>query len=483
MSTFSGISTALSSLVAQRQALDVTSQNVANANTVGYTRQRATLVASPTAINPSMFSTASGVGDGVRVTGVARLADAFLDAQVRSTTSGAAFHAVRATAYDTLETSLGELDTDSSLSAGMNDMWAAWGDLSNHTDQAATRTSVLDRSAAVVDRIGALYQGVRTQWTQARDQTVALVDQVNSTAATVADLNRRILSVQSLDGNANELMDQRDQAVTTLAGLVGATAQTGQNGTLSVLVGGNAIVEGSSARPVRLAGATSFAAATGAAAAVPPVAGDPVRLVWADRPTSTVGVTGGSVAGQLSVLAPPDPAGGGGVLTEAAARLDAVAATLAGQVNAVHRTGFTRTGAAGGDVFTFAAGQPPALGLRVAITDGALLAASGSADPAAALDGRVADAVAALSTSTTGPQARWTSAVVELGNRSASASARATVSEDARAAAAGQQTSNAAVDTDEETVNLMAYQRGYQAAARVLSTIDSVLDSLMNMAR
>ena len=75
MSTFSGISTALSSLIAQRTALDVAGQNVANANTAGYTRQRADLGAVSSAQTSSMFSVGTGVGSGVQVTGISRASD------------------------------------------------------------------------------------------------------------------------------------------------------------------------------------------------------------------------------------------------------------------------------------------------------------------------------------------------------------------------------------------------------------------------
>ncbi|WP_129339086.1 flagellar hook-associated protein FlgK [Cellulomonas endophytica] len=471
MSTFSGIGTALSSLNAHRQALDVTSQNVANANTVGYTRQRATMVASPTAVNPSMFQSASGVGDGVRVTGVERLADAFLDAQVRSASSSASYQGVRSTAYTTLEASLGE-PSKTSLSSQMSQMWSAFEDLANNPHQASARTAVLSTAAAVTDKVGALYSSVRDQWTQARDQAVSLVDQVNAKAQGIADLNGRILATTNVGGNANELVDQRERAITELAGLTGATSQTRANGTVDVLVGGNPLVEGSRTNALVVTGAPAFADAAG---------GAPVTVSWAHRPGSVVALSGGSLAGQLSVLAPADAAGTGGVLAEAAARLDTVATELADQVNTLHQGGYTAAGATGTDFFRLEAGLPAALGLRVAVPDGDGIAASGV--DGAAYDGGVADAIHTLSSAARGPQALWAAGVVDTGNRSASATARATVAEAARAQAESQQTSAAAVDTDEETVNLMAYQRGYQAAARVLSTIDSVLETLMNMAR
>ena len=103
MSTFSGISTALSSLIAQRQALEVSGQNIANSNTVGYTRQRASISSLPAASVSSMFSTNNGPGQGTQVTGIERLGDVFIDTRVRSETAGSAYLAARASAYTSLE--------------------------------------------------------------------------------------------------------------------------------------------------------------------------------------------------------------------------------------------------------------------------------------------------------------------------------------------------------------------------------------------
>jgi flagellar hook-associated protein 1 FlgK len=477
VSTFSGLGTALSSLIAQRQALDVAGQNIANANTVGYTRQRATLTALPSATVPSMFSTSDGTGQGTRVSGIDRLADAFLDARLRTQTSGASYLAARSEAYTALETSVGEPST-TGLATQLSTFWGGWHDVANTPDKGSAKAVLLEDARAVTDRIGTLYTAAQTQWTQARSSTVTLVDQVNTTAAGVADLNARILDITASGGVAHELADQRDQLVTSLSSLVGASVSVRPDGQVDVLVGGNALVSGGRTHALAVQGATSFAQATGDARAVPPVAGTAVSVVWAEHPTRSAGLDGGRVAGLLSVLAPPDGNGTGGLLTEAAARYDALATTIATQVNALHSGAVTSTGATGGAFFTFAAGQPAALGLRVAITDpsGVAVGAAGKG----ALDGSVGDAIAQLATASGGPDSVWRSAVVEIGARTSSAASRSAVAESARSTAAAQQLAQASVDSDEETVSMLAYQRAYEGAARVLTAIDEMLDTLIN---
>lgn len=476
MSTFSGISTALSSLIAQRQGLEVSGQNIANANTVGYTRQRANLAPIGSASVPSMFSTSKGVGQGVFVTDIQRLGDVFADARLRTETAGSAQLGQIATAFSQLEDTVGEPDANKNgLSDQLSDMWSAWGDVSTTPDTDASKAVLLERSQAVADRIATLYRGADTQWTQARTSAASMVDQVNTTATNIADLNDRILAITNSGGSANELMDQRDQLITSLSDLVGATVRTHDDGQVDVLVAGNTLVSGSSAKQIALAGPTSFAGAMQDVDPANPLSSTET-VVWAGSGTP-VGLQTGRIAGLMTTLAPRD-GGNGGLITEAAASYNALATQVATVVNALHTTGYTTAGVQGGDFFTFTAGSPPALGLTVAITDPADIAAAGAG--LGANDGSVATKLAALATSSTGPDASWSAFVTQLGVKSASATSRATVAEAARSTAEAQQLSQTSVDTDQETVDMMSYQRAYEGAARVLTAIDEMLDTLIN---
>ncbi|QGQ20318.1 flagellar hook-associated protein FlgK [Cellulomonas sp. JZ18] len=467
MSTFSGLGTALSSLVAQRVALDVAANNVANVNTVGYTRQRAVLSSLPASTVPSMFSTSDGVGLGTTASGIQRLGDVFLDNRVRTAAAGAGRLDVVADAYTRLEKSIGE-PAKTALGAQLSDLWAGWSDVARSSDQDAARAVLLERAVAVTDRLHAMYSAAGTQWEQARTEASALVERTNVAAGQVADLNERILAIENAGGQAHELADQRDMLVTELADLVGATARVRDDGQVDVFVGGNALVRGDKLSTIELRGATSFSAATG---------GQAVSVVWSARPDQPVGLADGRVAGLLTVLAPP-AGGGGGVLTEAAAGYDELARTIAGQVNALHREGHTRDGATDIDFFRFEPGVPAALGLRVAVTDVAQIAAGG--DGLGAYDGSVAAAIAKIGAGADGPDAQWRRTVTDIGVRTASATSRAQVAAVALSTAEQQQLANASVDVDEETVNMLAYQRAYEGAARVLTAIDEMLDTLIN---
>lgn len=464
-STFSGIGTALSSLMAQRAALDVAGQNVANANTVGYTRQRTETQSVGGVGRASMFSGGTGVGNGVQVVSITRLGDIFLTNRLRTDTSSSGMLAARAAVYEGLESTIAEPST-TGVSASLQSFWAGWQDVGNNTSDQAARRVLLEQGTAVASQIATGYRGVQTQWSQLRTQTEALVTEVNTTAQSIANLNEQIRNIGVGGGSTNELQDQRDQLVLKMSELVGATATVNADGTMDVMVDGNPLVSGVGARSLVLEGGASMS--TGAT--------DPPRLRWSTG--TAVSLAGGTLAGNLAALA---PASSGGILQSAAAQYDTLAQTLAASVNALHATGYTAAGAAGGDFFTFSdPSLPPALGLTVAITDPAGVAASNSNAAGNELDGSVAAAIGKLGASDTGPDAVWQAFVVDVGVKSASAADRSKVSEAARTTSESLWLSATSVDLDEESVNMLAFQRAYEGAARVLTAVDEMLDTLIN---
>lgn len=468
MSTFSGISIALSSLIAQRQALDVSGQNIANANTPGYTRQRVQLESVNTAAVPSLYSTGPRPGSGVLATGITRMGDVFLDTRLRTETSAASYQQTRAEALGRLESTVAE-PSDRGFAAALQTYWADWQDVANAPDDTAARMVLIGDAQALVSQVRDGYRSVEAQWQQTRTTLDTLVTDVNTMATSVAELNAQIRSVITSGGNANELIDQRSTLVTQLSGLVGATATERPDGTMAVLVGGNQLVSGDRAHAIQVDGAHTMAGGLGE----PPATLDQVRLTWTENGTA-VQPEGGSLAAQLADLSPT------GSLAWAIGTWNDVATSLASTVNAVHAAGQTLQSPAttGVDFFSVAAGVPAALGIDVAVTDPKDVAA---ADPAAGpLDGSWADRIAQLATASGGPDQVWRDFAVELGVRTRAAEQRADVLEASRSNAESLQLSATSVDLDEESVNMLAFQRAYEGAARVLTVMDEMLDVLIN---
>lgn len=472
MSTFSGLSTALSSLNAQRQALQVSGQNIANANTVGYTRQRADLQSVDATSVPSLFSTPLGPGNGVSSVGIARLGDEFLDARLRTQTSQASHNAANATTLTRLESVVSE-PGDTGLASGLQEFWAAWEDVANAPDSGATRTALIGKANTVVNQVADTYRAYEGQWDQARSEATALVSQVNSTATSIADLNNQIRGVLVSGGSANELIDKRSVLVTQLSGLVGASSRAMPDGTINVMVAGNPLVSGDRAQAIQVDGAFAMSPSI----QEPPSATDVIRLTWSSTGTP-LNLDGGALAGTIASL---QPASSGGAIAGAIAKLNDLATGVANAVNTIHSAGQTLAAPpsdTGVNFFSFTAGLPAAIGLRVAITNPNMVAAGGPAS--GSLDGSVADKISQLREGPTSPDAGWRNFVVDLGVKSEAATRRAEVSEASRSSAENLQLSNSSVDVDEEMTNMLAFQRAYEGAARVLTAIDEMLDTLIN---
>lgn len=471
MSTFGGLNIAYTGLSAARAALEVTGQNVANANTPGYTRQRV----DQTALAQSSIAThalQSTYGDGVDVTGVSRLNDAVVDARVRSTVSAGAYWATTATALGSVETSLNE-PSKNGLSGVLNTFWSTWQAMATNAGSAGQANTLIAQGKLVASTLANGYSAAKDAWSDAQRAAASTVGTINATAANIAGLNDSIRAVKAAGGSVNSLLDQRDAAVTELAQLTGATTRGNADGTIDVIVGGNAIVSGTTSRSVALAGATDFSQVA-----------SPVKLIWVGTGTgpgteTSVSLDGGEMAARIAALQPADGDGTGGVFAEAAKAYDDIATTIAARVNAIHTAGTTAAGTTGLDFFAIGSTGTPALSLSVVPTSVAGIAAADGTK--GNLDNTIADRIAQLGSASDSPDAAWATYVSRIGSQTATATARATSADSAATAARAAQTSVGGVDLDEETANLIVFQHAYQASARVISTINDVLDSLLNM--
>lgn len=466
MSTFSGLNTAMSGLNAARFGMETTGNNIINVNTPGYTRQRADITAVGALASTGPITSRPGIGQGVSIAGIARLADAHLEARLNATSGAVGLADTRASALMDIEATLREPGEDG-LSALLGSFWNAWEGVANQPGESAPATVLISSANDVAARLKLMHSELSAQWSAQRSGLDTMTTELNTTAASVAELNGSIRSTINAGGNANELLDQRAVLATRLSELSGATTQANADGTIDVLVGGRALVSGTTSLTVGLSGPDSLATAQ-APGATP-------SLQWSDG--GTVLAEGGRIAGALSLLAPANGSGSGGPIAQMATSLNDVARQLADTVNTTHRGGIKEDNEPGEDFFTFD-GDLAGTGLVVAVSSAADLAtrcATGGV-----LDGSNALKLAHLATEKGGPDEQWSTVVVSSG-LAAQAEARESVTAAvAHSAAAQQQQAAVGVSLDEENVALLSYQHAYQGAARVMTAIDEMLDTLIN---
>ncbi|MCW2696834.1 MAG: flagellar hook-associated protein FlgK [Modestobacter sp.] len=478
-STFSGLSRATTALWAQQRGMDVTGQNVANMNTVGYSRQRAELTSIGAGIIPAVWSVGDGVGSGVGVDQVSRIRDVFLESRAQVEHATQARLTVQSGALTEVEQAFGE-PGDSGIQSMLSEMWAGWGDVQNSPQDLAARSQLLQRTQTLVSGIQTTAGALGKQWDATYESLGALVSEVNAAVTSIAGYNRAIARGVQNDSPVNELLDERDALVLQLADKVGATSSAGANGTVDVRVGGTTLVRGSSTISLALAGGHSLT----------DVGTDPPRIVTV--PGGSAIAADGTAGGQLQVLSD--------IVPSYLDKLDGFAQELARVLNAGQRAG---TDAAGtGYLDADADGSPdggkPMLGagpgpgpvdlsavtavnLRLRITDPKDIAAASLADGVggASLGGSNADAMSQLG-ETTGLDARYRDLITGLGVQSAVSARDLGI----RSVIAGQVDASreavSGVNIDEEMTNMLAFQHGYQAAGRLVTAIDEMLDTLIN---
>ncbi|MFF5079560.1 flagellar hook-associated protein FlgK [Actinoplanes sp. NPDC000266] len=460
-SSFGGLNTALTSLYAQRRGLDISGQNVANANTEGYTRQKVRMQSQTGSLNPGVYATTTQVGNGVTVSSVERGRNEYLEQRGRTEHANSSYMATQKSSYEQIESVLAE-PSDTALQARMHDMWDAWNDVANNWQDSSTRTALIERSQTVATTLNDTHASLDNQFTANRSQAQAFVSQVNNLSARIADMNQQIVVAHASGLEANELMDQRDTQIMQLSELTGATTQSKTNGAINVYLGTAPLVSDFNTRTVELSGPPSLAAWT---------EDNPVALKWTD--TDAPVTTGGQMGAMFDTM--------NNIIPTISGQLDDVAAALAKNVNDAVMAGYDINGDEGTAFFEgTTAGE-----IKVLVTTADKVAFSAGnpkdIDPEkAAMDHGVADSLSEMGTSPDGPDAAYQSMIGKLGVASQASARRSDIQDAVTDQVDTARQAESGVNLDEEMTNLLTFQRGYEAASRVLTTIDSMLDQLIN---
>jgi flagellar hook-associated protein 1 len=226
-------------LQAQQMGIAVTSHNVANVNTPGFSRQRLIL-------EPARAETfrPGQIGTGVRAASIERVYDQFLGVQLRSEVSDQGSLESRVRGYGQLEALYSGL-SDQDLASDLQAFWASWEDLSTHPEGDAERVGVRETGRRLVERIRGLAENLDDLAVQ-MDQSVSIaLRQASDLAGQIADLNGEIERTENSGQNANDLRDMRDQALEELSGIVDVQTWENEDGTVSVMgPGGVPLVSG-----------------------------------------------------------------------------------------------------------------------------------------------------------------------------------------------------------------------------------------------
>jgi flagellar hook-associated protein 1 FlgK len=348
--------------------------------------------------------------------------------------------------------------SDTALQARLHDMWDSWNDVANNWQDPSTRSTLIERSNTVAATLNDTYGSLSNQFDANRSTTGAYVDQVNTLAKSIAEMNQKIVVATSSGVAANELRDTRDNQIMQLSELVGATAQPKDNGAINVYIGNATLVSDFTVRKVALDGPASLDGVT---------ASDQIALTWTD--TGDRAAAGGTMGAMLDTM--------NSVLPGIANQLDAVAAGLTKKINDAVQSGFDINGNSGIQFFD----GDTAKTIKVVIDDPATVGFSrGNPLTEAKLDNGIADGLVDDAAAGRVPDQDYQVMIGQLGVAAQAAGRRSEIQDSVTDQVDTARDGESGVNLDEEMTHLLTYQRGYEAASRVLTTIDSMLDQLIN---
>lgn len=472
---FGSLSMGARSLAAQRQGVEVAGHNLANVNNTAYARQR---VAIRSTASSDGFT--DPVGSGSEVVEIRQIRDRILDSQVvaEGGVSGsleAQQRALRLTqsilgqSIDRAGTGAGGASAadgvggGQQLAAGLTDFFNAFASLAAQPASIPEREITLRRAAALAAQFPALDGRLSALSGQLDESLDSDLKSANALLSDIARLNGQISRTEAASGgSANDLRDQRQSKLETLSAVLGFDSFEASDGSVGIVVGGVSLVTSD----VRETTLETFTDADGR------------RLVRASGTTDALVITSGRLHGTIDSR--------DGALKDLRQGIDDLARNLIEQVNAIHSGGFALDGTTGRDFFL----GTSAADIRVnqaLLDDPASLQVAGV--PAARGDNRVAQAlsqlgdrpIAALGGQTFGNA--YNRVVGRLGEGLSSVNQQLADQKVVADLLKGQRDSVSGVSIDEEMADLTRFQRGYQASAKLITTIDEMMDTTLSLKR
>lgn len=450
-SLFGTLSIALSGLQAQQAGLETTTNNIANQNTAGYSRQRPVLQeADPILQNGIAY------GDGVHLAGIQSLRDSVLELQIDEETQQQGKSQASVDAMNQLQPLFS--DGSSSIGQQISNFFQSLNSLSTAPSDTTLRQSVLSAANGMASAFNTAANQLSAQRSSLDSSVQQAVGEVNQLTQEIAGINTKLASLGGTSQDDGSFQDQRSNLIQQLSGLIDVSVTNDGNSlTLTTKQGTPLVADGQ-----------SFALST----ALDPATG--VQHVYSQGNDITSQISGGQLGGQMQTRDQTVPA--------VQSQLDSLASGLVQSLNAANKLGFDLNGNAGGNLFTPVTGTGAAAGMAVAITDPSLLAAS--SDGSSGSNGNLANlsavATQAVSNGMT-PTDAYSNLVFQVGSAVSDGTTELDASNTMLQQLQQQQASVSGVSLDDEASNLLLYQRAYQAAAQAISAVDQMLQTVINM--
>jgi len=448
--------TAKETLLSNLTAINVTSSNIANVNTAGYSRLRPVFGA--------VRQAGAGVDSlqvGVRITNVERIYDRYLEEQLVQQQQEVGYNDTCSDLLGRVEEVFNESSVDG-LSDLMNQFWGAWSDLSANPSDKGERDVLASVAGSLASAFRQYSSSLTSLQSDANEGVADQVSQLNAYLTDMAVLNQQIVQSETGGMSADNLKDQRTELLKSIGTLVDIQYFEEADGGLNVfLSNGTALVQGATTFPLMVKDNPSNSNLY-----------DVVAVSETDVSLNSA-IRGGKIGGFLEIRDIKIP--------EYMKELDAVASALISAVNTAHQSGYDVNGDAGVTFFLPAA-TAKGMVLNPAIeADSAKIAASATVNG----DGDKARSIATLQDSLLMSGGRvtissyYSSFLATIGQDAAGAANAAERQQAISSQLVSQRESVSGVSLDEEMLSLIKYQAGYNAAGKLCGVVNEMLDTLM----
>jgi|GEM_PF-288786 len=456
----SDLTVGIQSLFASTDAMDVTTTNIANQNTPGYARRRVVLEeAAPVGTD--------GSTTGVDVQAIQSLRDNVLDLSVNAATSQQSQSSTVASSLASTQVLFSDT-ASGSIGTSMDAFFSSLQQLSTSPSDSSLRANTL----IAAQNVAASFQSTTAAISSSQQQLDQNVTQdtasINTLVQQLATANKAISTAQNLGQSSSDAEDQRSTLLTQLATIVGYKTNNSSDGLTITMDNGTPLVVGSKAYPV-----TNKTNSNG------------FQDIYSGATDITSTIQGGTLGGYLQSRDQ--------TLTGMKNTLDQFAFQFAKAVNTVQAAGSDASGTAVNGTANAAFFNPPntttgaaagaAASISVALTGSSEIAASavgGASGDNSNITNMIALQNQAVINGTT-PTAAFANISLSIGNTISQATSDATATGTILTQLQNQQGSVEGVSLNEESSNLLLYQRSFQAAAKIITTVDTLMGNVLDM--
>jgi len=444
----------LSALFAAQAGMATTGHNIANSSTPGYSRQDVTFAARRPDILPY-----GALGRGVEVQGIRRIQDEFLLNNLRVQSSRlSSYSSVDTTLYE-IEAILGSVDNDH-LGNAMNEFFASWNTLATPPFSESNKYNVVAKAESLVRDFHAINDSLDDLEANIEDSIQLEITDLNQLLSSVAEMNEQIMAAEANGEPANDLRDQRDLLINKISEIAEVSVLEREDGTKDIILAGRTLVARGSVTHFQ----SSYAKTS---------SGYQLTIVTQGHMTE-VDLSPGKLEGLMTSRDTQ--------ITQVRDGLDEVARQLIREVNQLHVQG--RTSSSSGLAF-FSGDSMHTIEINEAIRSDNLLVATGRTS--AEGDNTIAQEIANLVNQSANGAAevtvedRYRSLLTSVASQRSSFEFLVENQQNVVASLKTKMASVSGVSLDEEGANMVRYQNSYNAAAKVISTVQEMYDTLMNM--